>query len=309
MSNMKRILFTLLLSISSLFFSCSETQKSGNEKIKVIATTGIIGDVLINLLDSNFEVISLMGPGVDPHLYKATQGDLKRLNEADVVVYNGLHLEGKMEEIFERLKQTKTVFSMEEMSPQDRLIEIRSFGGNFDPHIWFDVALWAEAGKNLGEAFARKFPDHKESILFKTHHYYSCLLKLDSFTRNQISLIPESNRVLVTAHDAFEYFGRSYHIEVRGLQGISTMSEAGIRDITNLVDFLVENSIPAVFVETSVSRRAIDAVVEGCNRKGHDILIGGSLYSDALGQSGTVEGTYIGTVKSNVNTIVKALNK
>lgn len=287
--------------------ACTSTNSSDQQgKVRIVATTGIIGDALINLLDTNAEITSLMGPGVDPHLYKATQGDLQRLNNADIIVYNGLHLEGKMIEILERLKDKKTVFSMEEMLDTDNFIQAEGFSGNYDPHIWFDVELWSQAVNNLGSHLADTLGFNKE-ILANRDNYVLRLKNLHDSVKAAISSIPQKNRVLVTAHDAFEYFGRAYNIEVRGLQGISTLSEAGIKDITKLVNFLVENKIPAVFVETSVSRRSIDAVVEGCVRKGHPLKIGGYLYSDALGKAGSPEGTYIGTVRSNVKTIVEAL--
>ncbi|MEQ8517518.1 MAG: zinc ABC transporter substrate-binding protein [Cytophagales bacterium] len=301
----KNLMFYALLLLFTI--ACTSTNSSDQQgKVRIVATTGIIGDALINLLDTNAEITSLMGPGVDPHLYKATQGDLQRLNNADIIVYNGLHLEGKMIEILERLKDKKTVFSMEEMLDTDNFIQAEGFSGNYDPHIWFDVELWSQAVNNLGSHLADTLGFNKE-ILANRDNYVLRLKNLHDSVKAAISSIPQKNRVLVTAHDAFEYFGRAYNIEVRGLQGISTLSEAGIKDITKLVNFLVENKIPAVFVETSVSRRSIDAVVEGCVRKGHPLKIGGYLYSDALGKAGSPEGTYIGTVRSNVKTIVEAL--
>ncbi len=299
----------IILLIALISFACDSNEKNEKSgKIKVVATTGIIGDALINILDSNFEVTSLMGPGVDPHLYKATQGDLKRINEADILIYNGLHLEGKMVEILDRMRENKTVFSMEDMLDESDFIEAEGFAGTYDPHIWFDVALWSKAVENLGKQLSDTI-GFKNEILERSNNYALQLSELHEKVRDSIASIPEDKRVLITAHDAFEYFGRAYDIEVRGLQGISTLSEAGIKDISNLVNFLVENQIPAVFVETSVSRRAIDAVVEGSQRKGHPLKIGGYLYSDALGEENTPEGTYIGTVRSNVQTIVEALKK
>ncbi|QNL20625.1 zinc ABC transporter substrate-binding protein [Hyphobacterium sp. CCMP332] len=301
----KNLMFYVLLLLITI--ACTSTNSSEKQgKVRIVATTGIIGDALINLLDTNAEITSLMGPGVDPHLYKATQGDLQRLNNADIVVYNGLHLEGKMVEILERLKERKTVYSMEEMLDKDDFIQAEGFSGNYDPHIWFDVSLWSKAVYNLGGHLADTLHFSNE-ILNNRDNYVLQLKYLHNAVKDSINSIPHKNKVLVTAHDAFEYFGRAYNIEVRGLQGISTLSEAGIKDITKLVNFLVENKIPAVFVETSVSRRSIDAVVEGCMRKGHPLKIGGYLYSDALGQAGSPEGSYIGTVRANVKIIVEAL--
>lgn len=303
-----KILF-LISFLNACILSCEQKANSRGERIRVVATTGMIGDALENILDTVAEITTLMGPGVDPHLYKATQGDLARLNEADIIVYNGLHLEGKMVEILDKLKTKRTCVAMEDLISKESLISVNGFENTFDPHIWFDVALWTEAVNKLGVFLSDTLPRYRPQIKKNTENYVQDLQNLHVATGEKLNRIPKEKRILITAHDAFEYFGRAYGIEVRGLQGISTLSEAGIKDISNMVEYLVTHEIPAVFVETSVSQRSINAVVEGCRRKGHDIQIGGKLYSDALGEKGSPQGSYIGTVEWNTETIANALSK
>lgn len=303
-----KILF-LISFLNACILSCEQKANSRGERIRVVATTGMIGDALENILDTVAEIKTLMGPGVDPHLYKATQGDLARLNEADIIVYNGLHLEGKMVEILDKLKTKRTCVAMEDLISKESLISVNGFENTFDPHIWFDVALWTEAVNKLGVFLSDTLPRYRPQIKKNTENYVQDLQNLHVATGEKLNRIPKEKRILITAHDAFEYFGRAYGIEVRGLQGISTLSEAGIKDISNMVEYLVTHEIPAVFVETSVSQRSINAVVEGCRRKGHDIQIGGKLYSDALGEKGSPQGSYIGTVEWNTETIANALSK
>lgn len=307
---MIRILaFTIFL--APFLLSCnSKTDTDDSNKTLIVCTTGIIGDAVINITDSLAEVKSLMGPGVDPHLYKATQGDLSLLQNADIIIYNGLHLEGKMVEILDKLRERKTCVAMEDFISKERLIEIEDYQGTYDPHIWFDIALWNNACQGLGNFLSDTISKEKSiqsQIERNTVTYSAKLIELDEEVNKRITSIPINNRFLVTAHDAFEYFGRKYDIEVRGLQGISTLSEAGIRDISELVDFLVERELPAVFIETSVSRRAIDAVVEGCKAKGHRVNIGGQLFSDALGGKESGAENYIDMVLKNVSTIQNGL--
>ena len=298
------------LVVALLLTGCQQ-QNSGardaSKKIKIVTTTGMIQDALVNIAGNHAEVIALMGPGVDPHLYKATHGDLERLTEANIIFYNGLHLEGKMGEVFEKLGRLKPVVAVGDEIPEGRLREVPGFQGAYDPHIWFDVSLWKEA-VTAASSFMQEYDSaHAEEYRSRSTRY---LLRLDSLheaVRKSILEIPETQRVLITAHDAFGYFGDAYGIEVRGLQGISTLSEFGLRDVTNLVDFIISRKVKAIFVETSVSQRSIEAVVEGCREKNWDVTIGGRLFSDAMGPSGTPEGTYIGMVSANVKTIVEAL--
>ena len=248
-----------------------------------------------------------MGPGVDPHLYKASQGDLKALSSADIIVYNGLHLEGKMIEILEKLHKSKIVIAASDGISSKELIQSSYFQDNYDPHIWFDVELWDKAIYYITkELIVSGLID--SSYLHNNYiKYKSQLDSLDSATLVQITSINEKQRVLITAHDAFSYFGRAYNIEVKGLQGISTLSEYGLKDISEMVNYINKNKIKAVFVESSVSDRSLNAVIEGCKSNGHQIKIGGTLYSDAMGAKNTAEGNYIGMVNHNVKTIVNAL--
>jgi manganese/zinc/iron transport system substrate-binding protein len=298
--------------ISILLFgllACKETNNDVGDTLYIVSTTGMINDAVINIAANRANAIALMGPGVDPHLYKATQGDLNKLTKADIIFYNGLHLEGKMAEVLQKLSRTKPVFAVAEALPPALLIQSQDFGGTYDPHIWFDVQRWSEAVKYIARVLAEKDPDFADYYHRNALNYLARLEALHQEVTENMQSIPKEKRVLITAHDAFSYFGEAYQIEVRGLQGISTVAEYGLRDITNLVDFIVARKIKAVFVETSVPEKAIKAVVEGCKKKGHPLEIGGYLYSDALGEAGTEEGTYIGMVKSNVKTIVESLTE
>lgn len=298
----------LLLSASVSWTSCGGTEsKKEDGKPYIVVTTGMIRDAVEKLAGDLVTVEALMGPGVDPHLYKATQGDLRKLREADLVLYNGLHLEGKMGEVLEKLAKQKPVIAVSENIKPDLLLKSATFADAVDPHIWFDVSLWTEAVRRVSQALSTTFPDIKPTCLENMMSYESQLQALHTWVKEQIATIPEQQRVMITAHDAFEYFGHAYNIEVRGLQGISTISEYGLQDVSNLVNFITERKIKAVFVESSVPRKSLEAVIQGCEQKGHKCIIGGTLYSDAMGAEGTPEGTYYGMVKYNVNTIVENL--
>lgn len=301
--------YCLLFMLAGLAMTCeAPQQKADNQPLRVVATTGMLADMVGNIGGAAIEVEALMGPGVDPHLYKATRGDLTRLQEADLIVYNGLHLEGKMGEVLEKLGRIKPVLAFAEGIPSEKLLQDSLFQGNYDPHIWFDVALWASGIPALVEAMG--LADAKNGDTFRANGaiYKKELEVLDSWVRDTLQSIPAGKRVVVTAHDAFNYFGRAYELEVRGLQGISTLSEFGLRDRVELVDFLVQREIGAVFVETSVSTKNIESIIEGCRQKGHQVRIGGNLFSDAMGPEDTPEGTYPGMVRANVRTIVESLN-
>lgn len=292
-----------------LFLSCSESKTTEKEShtLLIVTTTGMIGDAVKNIVGDQAEVISLMGPGVDPHLYKATQGDLERLQKADIIVYNGIHLEGKMSEILEKLASKKIVIAMGDGISKSRLRLLDKKAQVFDPHIWFDVELWKDAVSAMSNTLASKVPALSAEIQKYTPIYLAALDSLDTEVKNNMALIPKAQRVLITAHDAFGYFGLAYDTEVRGLQGISTVSDFGLNDITQLVNLIVDRNIKSVFVETSVSDQSIKAVLDGCRQKGKNIEIGGTLFSDAMGAANTPEGTYIGMVRKNVTTIVAAL--
>jgi len=286
---------------------CSEVPSESSDRLQLLCTTGMIGDALQEIAGPHADVISLMGPGVDPHLYKATQGDLKYLTGSDAIFYNGLHLEGKMVDVLKKVGRTKPVVAFADGLGESSLINITDFADGFDPHIWFDVARWATAISYASTELQKIDPVNAIDYQARTESYLNRLDSLNQAVKEEVASIPKSQRVLITAHDAFAYFGNAYEIEVRGLQGISTVSEYGLRDISDLVNFITNRNIKAVFVESSVPRKSLEAVVEGCKKRGHEVQIGGTLYSDAMGGEGSGADSYIGMVDANVRTIVSSL--
>ena len=302
--------FNTYLYASILVFAigaCQPVKKERTGKLNVVTTTGMIYDAVINIGQSKVDAQALMGPGVDPHLYKATQGDLKKLQNADLILYNGLHLEGKMGEVFKKLGRIKAVYAVADDISTETLRSSELFPGTHDPHIWFDVSLWKQAVQTAGNQLIKLDSVNANFYQVNMKRYLLQLDSLHAAVKTSIQTIPEQQRLLITAHDAFGYFGDAYDIEVKGLQGISTLSEPGLKDVTNLVKMITTNQVKAVFIETSVSQKAINAVVEGCLQRGHEVKIGGSLYSDAMGPFDSFEGTYIGMVHTNVQLIVNAL--
>lgn len=276
-------------------------------KIRAVATTGMIHDLVRRVGGERLDLHGLMGPGVDPHLYKASEGDVALMARADIIFYNGLHLEAKMAEVFEKMRgNVRTVAVSRDIDPA-RLLRPAGFQGAFDPHIWFDVSLWMQALKTVEEALTELDPVHGELYRQNAAEYARELEELEAYVRREASRVPPERRVLVTAHDAFNYFGRAYGFEVRGLQGISTAAEAGTADIQELARFIVERRIPAIFLETSVSSRSIEALQAAVRARGFEVRIGGELFSDALGSPGTPQGEYTGMVRHNIDTIVGAL--
>ncbi|MCS6833825.1 MAG: zinc ABC transporter substrate-binding protein [Flammeovirgaceae bacterium] len=302
---MKEVITWLCFLILLGSISCQEEKNSEQKGLYIVATTGMVADVVKNVAGEKADVEPLMGAGVDPHLYKPSQSDLPKLRRADVVFYNGLHLEGKMSEILEKLAENKPVYALSEAIVSEKLHRVS--GSAVDPHIWFDVSLWAMTvpfvAKKLGEIDTTNADYYRENAI----RYQKQLELLHEEVKQMLAQIPQEKRVLVTAHDAFGYFGRAYQVEVKGLQGISTVSEFGVKEITDMVDFIVERKIKAVFVESSVPTKSIEAVMQGCRQKGHAVRMGGNLFSDAMGADNTPEGTYIGMVRHNVKTIVEAL--
>jgi manganese/zinc/iron transport system substrate-binding protein len=285
----------------------AKTSKQHKGKIQITTTIGMIKDIVNEVGGEHVAVVGLMKSGVDPHLYKASQGDIQKLEKANIIFYNGLHLEGKMIDIFEKMAKKKTTIAVSKDISEDQLRGWDDGTEGHDPHIWFNVKHWITATKTVRDELIKYDPDHKEDYQTNADAYIKKLEELDQYAEDKIASIPEQTRVLVTAHDAFGYFGDRYGIEVMGLQGISTASEYGSKDVSELRDFLVANKIKAVFMESSVPKKAINAVVEGAKKKGHNVKIGGELFSDAMGEEGTPEGTYIGMVRHNVDTIVDAL--
>lgn len=276
-------------------------------RLGVVTTIGMIRDVVENVGGQHVRVVGLMGPGVDPHLYKASEGDVRRLFRAEAVFYGGLHLEARMGEVLEEMGGRTRVRAVTDAIPRDILMAPPEFKGAHDPHVWFDVRLWAMTVDVVARALAEADPAHAADFQANAQRYRAELAELDRYVRAQAQRVPAERRVLITAHDAFNYFGRAYGFQVRGLQGISTASEAGTADVQALAAFIATRRIPAVFVESSIPRRTIEAVQEAVRARGYDVRIGGSLFSDAMGNPGTPEGTYIGMVRHNIDTIVGAL--
>lgn len=293
-----------------LFGSIIGTACTGGNKKKdsghpyVVATTQMIGDAASVIAGDQLEVDYLMGPGVDPHLYRATPGDFSKMEEANLILYNGLLLEGRLSDILSNLGDKALAVS--EGIP-DSLFRTAYDYGNYDPHIWFDVKLWKYAVRSIEESLSDLAPQFEQEFKQNLENYLIELDSLDQFIRAELEQIPANRRKLITAHDAFGYFGDAYGIEVKGLQGISTMSEYGLQDVSRMVDFIIENDIPAIFVESSVSTRSLESIIAGASQRGHKVRIGGELYSDAMGPPDTDEGTYIGMFRHNVITIVEAL--
>jgi manganese/zinc/iron transport system substrate-binding protein len=311
--NLFAYILSLVLAVG--FISCTpeggkDTKKNGRENgvMNIVATTGMITDIAQVVGGEHVRVRGLMGPGVDPHLYKASAGDVALLSGADLIFYNGLHLEGKMSEIFEQMKK-RGIDTVAVTDGIDRsLLETPpQFQGNYDPHVWFDVTMWMTAVGTVRDTLISKDPGNADYYRSNTEAYLKELTALNEYVTAKAKLLPEDKRVLITAHDAFNYFGRRYGFEVRGLQGISTVAEAGTQDVQNLAAFIVERKIPAIFVESSVPPKFIEAVQAAVQARGFDVKVGGSLYSDAMGNPGTADGTYIGMVRHNIDTIVGAL--
>lgn len=298
---------SLTRTILILIFISSHSA-TGEEKIlKAVATTGMVGNTVQEVGGIYVVVTTLMGPGVDPHLYKATQGDVALLSGADVVFYNGLHLEGKMGDVLEKLGKKRPVTAVTSAIDPSLLRSPPEFEGYHDPHIWFDPKLWAATIGVVEKQLSTLLPFRQKEFHENAERYRKELEALDTWCKEQISTIPKSQRVLITAHDAFGYFGKAYDLEVMGLQGISTASEYGLNDLKRVIDIIVQRKIKAIFVESSVSTRSIESIRNGVIEGGHTVAIGGELFSDAMGGAGTPEGTYLGMVRHNVNTIVKAL--
>ena len=301
---MKNILYLL---ISLAIISCkNESEESG--KLKVVTTTSMLTDLVKNIGGDLIEVNGLMGAGVDPHLYKASEGDVNKLFQADIIFYNGLHLEGKLVDVFEKMAKTKLTVSLGGSLDKNELIGSEYFVSNYDPHVWFNIQFFKQFGDRVAETLAANDPVNAKKYQENTVLYQDKLDALEVEVKSMIATLPKEKRILVTAHDAFNYFGKAYGFNVVGLQGLSTATEAGVQDVRRLSQFIIDNKVKAVFIESSVPRRTIEALQEAVLSKNHDVGIGGSLYSDALGNAGTIEGTYVGMFRANVKTIVEALN-
>ena len=313
MRNLSHVLGMLLLlgsmSLGATGCSSSEAEPGADDRLRVVATTNVVGDLVRQVGGDAVALTTLMGPGIDPHQYNASQGDIQRMASADVVAYNGLHLEGKMTDLFPEMDQrgVPTIALAEDAVPDSLRIGSTEYASAYDPHVWFDVSLWRRAALHLGDRLAELDPDHADAYRERASTYAADLDSLDTYAREQIATIPEEQRVLITSHDAFRYLGAAYNLEVRGLQGISTDSEAGTADVQALARFIAERRIPTIFAETSVSERGLRAVQAAVQSRGFEVQLGDALYGDALGDAGTPTGTYIGAVQHNIDTIVGGL--
>jgi manganese/zinc/iron transport system substrate-binding protein len=300
-------LFILVFAIL-LCTSCQDEKKAQNGKLKVVTTTTMITDLVRNIGGDSISVQGLMGSGVDPHLYKASEGDVSKLSNADVVFYTGLHLEGKLVDVFEKMGNSTNTIALAEVLDKNKLIGSEYFASNYDPHIWFNIQYWKQLTNYLTQELSKLNPENASFFQKNSTRYLLQLDALENDIKKTIATLPKEKRVLVTAHDAFNYFGEAYGFEVVGLQGLSTATEAGVQDVQNLAKLIIDKKVKAIFVETSVPKRTIEALQQAVLSKGFEVAIGGTLYSDALGNAGTEEGTYLGMFRYNVDTIVEALH-
>lgn len=302
---MKRLILIVLICASVV--SCKK-DKAADGKFHIVTTTSMITDLLQNIGGDKVVVEGLMGAGVDPHLYKASEGDVSKLFNANMILYSGLHLEGKLVEIFEKMrKQNINTIAVSDALDKKDLIGSTIFESNYDPHIWFDVANWEKITVFVADKLSEAMPENKEYFQANAADYLKKLIVLKEEIEAEIATLPEDQRRLVTAHDAFNYFGKAYNFDVVGLQGLSTTTEAGVQDVQKTATYIIDHKVKAVFIESSVPRRTVEALQAAVNSKNHNVIIGGTLFSDALGNPRTPEGTYIGMFKFNVHTIVSSL--
>jgi manganese/zinc/iron transport system substrate-binding protein len=296
----------LVFSLTLLLTACGAAP-AADGKLQVVATTGQVGDIVRNVGGDAVAVTTLMGPGVDPHLYVASEGDVAALQDADIIFYSGLFLEAQMDGVLHQIAERKPSVAVTAALDRSRLLPIHGMADEYDPHVWFDVALWAQTVDVVEATLAEADPANAAQYAANADRYRAELADLDRYVQAQAAQVPESKRVLVTAHDAFHYFGRAYGFDVRGLQGISTASEASTADVRDLADFIAANQIPAIFIETSVPLRNVEALQAAVRDRGFDVAIGGQLYSDALGDPAGSAGTFAGAVRANIDTIVQGL--
>jgi len=305
---MKTYLISVISFLGMTISAFAESNKSLPDNYTIVSTCTMVTDVVQNISGDKAKVVGLMKEGVDPHLFKPTRDDLVTLSKADVIFYSGLMLEGRMADSFAKMgRKGVPCYAVTELLGDEYLLEPEDFDGHWDPHVWNDVKAWMSAAEKVGEALAELDPKNASYYESNAKAYAVELEKLDAYAKKTIATIPEKSRVLITAHDAFNYFSRAYGIKVMAAQGVTTESEAAISDIQELVDYVVENDIKALFVENITSDRNLQAIIEGAKAKGHTIEVGGELFSDATGPLGTYEGTYIGMVDHNVTLITRKL--
>lgn len=303
----------LLGLLTVLLAACSAPAPAGSAPIgertvRVTTTTNFITDTVARIGGDRVEVTGLMGPGVDPHLYRASADDVRALREADVIFYGGLSLEGRMADLLDELGERQPVQAVTEDLPRDRLLAPPAGAREqYDPHVWFDVTLWEQVSRTIADRLTELDPQHAATYRANLDGYLRELGELDAFVRERIATIPPPRRLLVTSHDAFAYFGRRYGMEVAGIQGVSTAAEATTADIERIAALIVERRLPAVFVESSVPRQTIDALVAAAERQGVAVRVGQELFTDAAGAPGTPAGTYVGMLRANTERIVAGL--
>ena len=298
---------TFLAAVAALAMALPAGWVAAEERLDVVATTGMIADAAREVGGDLVEVRALMGPGVDPHAYRQTRTDIVAMANADLVLWHGLYLEAQMEDFMRGLEEGGNIVAVAESMPRNLLLGHDDYDDKYDPHVWMNPNLWARVVLNVRDALIETSPDNEQTFRDNADAHLVELEELAQYTTKVLSSVPAESRVLLSAHDAFNYFGSAYGFEVMGIQGISTESEAGLKRISELVDMLVERDIGAVFVESSVSDRNIRALIEGAAAKGHEVVIGGELFSDAMGEDGTYEGTYLGMIDHNASVIAEAL--
>jgi manganese/zinc/iron transport system substrate-binding protein len=303
----KNILFLIAIIVLTGCKPNGENEENTG-KPKIVCTTTMIKDMVQDLGGQRIQIEGLMGSGVDPHLYKASEGDVSKLFNADIIFYNGLHLEGKLVDVFEKMKgQGKKAVALSDAIDKSTLIGSEYFASSYDPHVWFDTDYWIQMATLASSELIKQDPEGKDFYQKNLDDYTMKIKELETQLIQKIEELPQDKRVLVTAHDAFNYFGKKYNFEVVGLQGLSTATEAGVQDVQRITQFIIDRDIKAVFIESSVPRRTVEALQAAVRAQDHEVSIGGELYSDALGTAGTDEGTYKGMYLHNVNTIVNAL--
>ena len=305
---MRSLVLVSILVLAVVVVSCTSPTTKTSEKLTVVTTTTMITDIVSEIGKEKINLQGLMGAGVDPHLYKASEGDVNKLYNADLVFYSGLHLEGKLVEVFEKMQHRGVnTIALSDTLEKSQLIQSENFTSNYDPHIWFNIDLWRKVTEYAASKIIQSDPANKDFYIANLKKYLSKFDSVAVAIDEIIEELPVEKRILITAHDAFNYFGQKYGFEVLGLQGISTATEAGVKDVQNLADLIVKQKVQAIFIESSVPKRNIEALQEAVKSKCFEVKIGGELFSDACGDAGTIEGTYLGMFMHNVSTIAGAL--
>lgn len=304
---MKKTALILLAAVS--LAACRIEPKEQQGPLHIVATTGIIEDGLLHIVGDSAEVSCIMGPGTDPHVYKPTPGDIELLDDADVIVCNGLHLEGKMAEMLDKYASEKPVLKVSDGIGEKDLIKSVDLADSYDPHIWFDPQIWMQGLSYITDELGKIDTASAAYYTGNFERYRTEAMALDEWIQVQLDSLDTNHRVLITSHDAFSYFGRRYGMEVRGIQGISTLSEVGLKEISAMVDFIIQRQIAAIFVETSTSQKTATSIVDGCRAQNYALRIEGPLYSDALGEPDTDAGNYLGMIRANVTMITNGLKK